>query len=166
MQNNLNSKKDTDSEALRDIIENDLIRIIKDLPSEELLNLYKSLSGLKIGDNNNLKTREENNSFRPEKDIVKKYRMHLHSQNKACSTIKDYLNSAIKFTSYIKKERIKFKSLTMNDIDQYLSSIRSRNISSNTYAKLINCIRSFLRFLYGREYIKKDFSSLLNIPQK
>jgi len=166
MQNNLNSKTDTDNEPLRDIVENDLIRIIKGLSSEELLNVYKSIGGLKIGDNNNLKTRKENNDILPKKDIIKEYRMHLRSQNKASSTIKDYLNSAIKFAAYIKKEKIKFKSLNMNDIDQYLSSIRSRNISNNTYAKLINCIRSFLRFLYGREYIKKDFSSLLNIPPK
>ena len=54
----------------------------------------------------------------------------------------------------------------MNDIDEYLSYIRSRKISNNTYVKLINCIRSFLKFLNGREYIAKDFSSLIKIPSK
>ena len=54
----------------------------------------------------------------------------------------------------------------MSDVDEYLSSIRSRNISNNTYAKLINCIRSFLRFLNRREYIKADFASLIKIPPK
>ena len=54
----------------------------------------------------------------------------------------------------------------MSDVDGYLSLVRSRNISNNTYAKLINCIRSFLRFLNQREYIKADFASLIKIPSK
>jgi site-specific recombinase XerD len=54
----------------------------------------------------------------------------------------------------------------MGDIDKYLSLVKSRNLSNNTYAKLVNCIKSFLKFLYGREYIGKDFSFLIKIPKK
>jgi len=149
---------------LRNIIEEDLIKIIRGLSSEELLNTYKSLSGTKVESNNNLQVREKNNPS--EKDIIKEYTTHLRSQNKAYSTIKDYLNISVKFSSYLRKNRISLESLAMSDIDKYLSIVRSRNISNNTYAKLVNCIRSFLKFLYGREYIKKDFSSLIKIPSK
>lgn len=150
--------------SLRNIIEEDLIKIIRGLSSEELLNIYRSLSGIKVESNSNLQVKEKNKPL--EKDTIREYITHLRSQNKADSTIKDYLNISVKFTSYIRKNRISLESLDMSDIDKYLSLIRSRNISNNTYAKLINCIKSFLKFLYGREYIKKDFSSLIKIPSK
>jgi len=150
--------------SLRNIIEDNLIKIIKGLSPEELLNAYRSLSGLKVESDSNLRIRKKNNPI--EKDVIREYSTHLRSQNKADSTIKDYLNISVKFTSYIRKNRISLESLAMSDIDQYLSLIRSKNISNNTYAKLINCIRSFLRFLNSREYIGKDFSFLIKIPSK
>jgi len=150
--------------SLRNIIEEDLIKIIRGLSSSDLINVYRNLSGIKICSNNNLQIRKKNNPLK--KDIIGEYSTHLRSQNKADSTIKDYINISVKFTSYIKQNNINFESLIMSDIDNYLSLIRSRNLSNNTYAKLINCIRSFLKFLYGREYIKKDFSSLIKIPSK
>jgi len=153
-----------DNASLRNIIEEDLIKIIKGLSSEELLNAYRNLGGIKTIDNNNLQIKDRN--FPSEKDIIKEYTTHLRSQNKADSTIKDYLNISVKFTSYMKQNRISLESLAISDIDKYLSLVRSRNLSNNTYAKFINCIRSFLKFLYGREYIKKDFSSFIKIPKK
>ena len=164
MQNNLNTKMAEGNVSLRNIIEEDLIKRIKGLSPEELLNAYKSLSGLKTKSNNNLHIREKNNQL--EKDITGEYSTHLRSQNKAYSTIKDYVNISVNFTSYIKQNRINLKSLAMSDVDKYLSLVKSRNISNNTYAKLINCIRSFLRFLNRREYIKADFASLIKIPSK
>ena len=164
IKNNLNTKIANNNVSLRNIIEEDLIQRIKVLSPEELISVYKSLSGLKIGSNNNLRIREKNNQL--EKDITGEYSTHLRSQNKASSTVKDYVNISVKFTSYIKQNRIKFESLAMSDVDEYLSLVRSSNISNNTYAKLVNCIRSFLRFLNGREYIKKDFASLIKIPSK
>ena len=150
--------------SLRNIIEEDLIKIIRGLSSADLINVYRNLSGIKICSNNNLQIREKNNPLK--KDIIGEYSTHLRSQNKADSTIKDYINISVKFTSYIKQNNINFESLIMSDIDNYLSLIRSRNLSNNTYAKLINCIRSFLRFLNSRDYIGKDFSSLIKIPSK
>ena len=164
MQNNLNTKIAEGNVSLRNIIEEDLIKIIKGLSPEELLGAYRSLSGLKTSSNNNLRIREKNNQLG--KDIIREYSTHLRSQNKASSTVKDYVNISVKFSSYIRKNRINLESLSTSDIDQYLSLIRSRNISNNTYSKLINCIRSFLRFLNQREYIKADFASLIKIPSK
>src|SRR3972149_708014 len=169
MQNSSNTKIaeekiSEDNTSLRNIIEEDLIKIIKGLSSEKLLGAYRSLSGLKVESNINLRIREKN--YPSKKDTIGEYTTHLRSQNKADSTIKDYINISVKFTSYIKQNRINLESLAMSDIDEYLSSIKSRNISNNTYAKLINCIRSFLRFLNERDYIRKDFSSLIKIPSK
>ena len=96
MQNNLNTKIAEGNVSLRNIIEEDLIQIIRGLSSEELLGAYRSLSGLKTISNSNLKIREKNNQL--EKDIIREYSTHLRSQNKASSTIKDYLNISVKFT--------------------------------------------------------------------
>ena len=150
--------------SLRNIIEEDLIKIIRGLSSEELFSVYRSLSGIKTIGNNNLQVKERN--CPSEKDITREYAIHLRSQNKADSTIKDYLDISVKFSSYMRKNKISLGSLDMSDIDKYLSLVRSRNLSNNTYAKLVNCIRSFLKFLYGREYIGKDFSSFIKIPEK
>ncbi|GAI57843.1 unnamed protein product, partial [marine sediment metagenome] len=75
MQNNLNTKIAEGNVYLRNIIEEDLIKIIKGLSSEELLNAYRSLSGLKTKSNNNLKIREKNNQLG--KDIIREYSTHL-----------------------------------------------------------------------------------------
>ena len=68
IKNNLNTKIAENNVSLRNIIEEDLIKIIKGLSSEELLNAYRSLSGLKTKSNNNLQIREKNNQL--EKNII------------------------------------------------------------------------------------------------
>jgi len=154
----------TDNDSLRVTIEKDLIRVIKGLPAEKLLELYKSLSGIKVEDKGNrevpLGTKKD------VKEITKEYSTHLRSQNKADSTIIDYLCAAGKLILYMEKNKIEFESLTISDIDNYLSFIRSRNISNNTYVKILNCVRSFLKFLYSRNYIDKDLASFIKVPPK
>jgi len=153
-----------DSHSLRDIVERDLIRIIKEMPPEELVSAYKNLSGIKAKVISNPEVIVKNNIDK--KDIIREYTAHLRSQNKADSTIKDYLDTAAKFTSYLKQHGINIEPLATGDIEKYLSFARSRNLSNNTYAKLVNCVRSFLRFLYGRGYTGKDLASFIKIPAK
>jgi len=153
-----------DSHSLRDIIETDLIRIIKEMPPEELVITYKSLSGIKVRVKSNPEFRVKNNIDK--KDIIREYATHLRSENKADSTIKDYLDTATKFISYLEQHVINIESIATGDIDNYLSLARSRNLSNNTYAKLVNCARSFLRFLYGRGYTGKDLASFIKVPAK
>lgn len=154
----------TDNDSLRNIIEKDLIKIIKALPPEKLLDLYKSLSGIKVEDKGNIEV--PLGIKKDIKEITKEYSTHLRSQNKADSTVKDYLGAAGKFILYMGKNKIEFESLTMSNIDNYLSFIGSRNISNNTYVKILNCVRSFLKFLYGRNYIDKDLASFIKVPPK
>jgi len=69
MQNNLNTKIAKGNVSLRNIIEEDLIQRIKGLSPEELINAYRSLSGLKIESNINLRIREKN--YPLEKNIIR-----------------------------------------------------------------------------------------------
>jgi len=151
-----------ESYFLRDIIEKDLIGIVKGLPPDKLLELYKSLSGIKVDGSIEIKEEVSKNT----EDIKKEYLTHLSSESKADSTIKGYLSEASKLTKYLGKNKVKLEYMSMSDIDTYLSMTRSRNISNNTYAKVVNSIRSFLNFLYSRSYIEKDLSSFIKVPKK
>jgi len=151
-----------ESYFLRDIIEKDLIGIVKSLPPDKLLELYKSLSGIKAEGNIEIKEEVSKNTL----DIKKEYLTHLKSENKAESTIKGYLAEESKLTNYLVKNKVKIEYMSIGDIDTYLSIARSRNISNNTYAKVVNSIRSFLNFLYSRNYIAKDLSSFIKVPKK
>ncbi len=72
----------------------------------------------------------------------------------------------IKFNQYFTIKKISIIDLGIIDIENYLSLRNGKNISSNTYIKLINCTRSFLKFLFSREYINKDLGSFIKIPPK
>jgi integrase/recombinase XerD len=154
----------TDNDSLRGIIEKDLIKIIRGLSSADLINVYRNLSGIKICSNNDLQIKEKNSPTK--KDIIKEYSTNLQSQNKADSTVKGYLGAAGKLILYMRENKIGLDSVSMSDIDSYLSMVRSKNISNNTYVKILNCIRSFLKFLYGRSYIDKDLASFIKVPSK
>jgi len=154
----------TDNYSLRGTIEKDLLRIIKGLPPEKLLDLYKSLSGIKVEDKGNIEA--PGGTSKDIEDIKKEYSTHLRSQNKADSTIIDYMGAAGKLILYMGKNKIGLDSVSMGDIDSYLSMLRLKNISNNTYVKILNCIRSFLKFLYGRSYLDKDLASFIKVPPK
>jgi len=151
-----------ESYFLRDVIEKDLIGIVKGLPPDKLLELYKSLSGIKVEGSIEIKDKVSKNT----EDIKKEYLTHLNSESKAELTIKGYLAEAGKLIKYLSKNKVKIEYLSMGDIDTYLSITRSGNISNNTYAKVVNSIRSFLNFLYSRSYIEKDLSSFIKVPKK
>ena len=101
-----------------------------------------------------------------EKDIVEEYRIYLRSHNKSNSTIKNYLNESMKFNQHLSNNKISIDVLVIANIENYLSIRNRKNISNSTYIKLINCIRSFLKFLFSREYINKDLASFVKIPPK
>lgn len=101
-----------------------------------------------------------------EKDIIKKYQIYLGSQNKADSTIKDYVSESMKFNQYFTKEKTSITDLGIADVESYLSIRNSKKNSNSTYIKLVNCTRSFLRFLFSREYISKNLASFIKTPPK
>jgi len=149
--------------TIRNIAENSCISMLRLLPEKDLIKIYDFL-------NNN---KEENNDFNIKngspKDtgkVITAYKNYLESQNKANTTINDYSNEAKKFIEYLEKGKKLVDRIVVTDIDHYLSKRNKCNISNNTYIKIINCIRSFLKFLFLREYIKKDFTSLIKIPRR
>ncbi len=148
------------------------IALVKALDIEGSISAYfylKQISSNEVSrvNSNFFNYDKEKEAYRSkEKNIVEEYRIYLKSHNKSNSTIKDYINESTKFNQYFTKEKISIPDLNIAVVDNYLSFKNSRNISSNTYIKLINCIRSFLKFLFSREYLNKDLASFVKIPSK
>ena len=151
------------SKSCRNIIEDNCFMILKKLPEQELINFYNILSN--PGNNNIVSITDLKNKTEP-KDIIEEYRIYLKANNKSNSTIKDYINESIKLNQNLINKKISINDLCIATVENYLSMRNSKNISNNTYIKLINCIRSFLKFLFSREYITKDLASFIKIPTK
>ncbi len=147
-------------------------KLLNSLNDEASINAYYLLKNIaSINDNSSISRNNfECEDISPldylEKDIIEEYRIYLKSHNKSNSTIKDYVNESIKFYQYIIEKKISINVLGIADVENYLSTRNSKKISNNTYIKLINCTRSFLKFLFSREYINKDLTSSIKIPTK
>ena len=147
-------------------------RLLNSLNDEASINAYYMLKNIAYANNYSSSTgrdfecEDNSTSDYVEKDIVEEYRIYLKSQNKSISTIKDYVNEFFKFNQYIIEKKITIYDLGIADIENYLVIRKGKSISNNTYRKLINCIRSFLKFLFSWEYTKKDLASFLKSPPK
>lgn len=95
------------------------------------------------------------------------YRQHLEASGNAKSTVDGYSNEVKRFCNYVKENKIHLNLLSQNDINIYLTNSRSgRNLSPNSYSKLVVVIRSFVAYLYKNEYIYKDLASDLKVPKR
>jgi site-specific recombinase XerD len=147
-------------------------RLLNGLNNESSVNAYYLLKNIASANDNasfsgkDFKCEDDDTLEYVEKGVVEEYRTYLISQNKSNSTIKDYVNESIKLNRYITEKKISINDLGISEVENYLAIRNGKNISNNTYTKLINCMRSFLRFLFSREYMKKDLVSLIKIPPK
>ncbi len=148
----------------RSIMEDHCIEVLRKLPEEDFINIYNTITGI-------TPTKNKNNI--PEIRIVSKnigiieeYKTHLKSLNRSQLTINDYIAASIKFKSYLDGEKIGMGSLNISQVEKYISFKNRKNIKGNTISKVINCLRSFIRFLYSRDYIDKDLASLIETPRK
>jgi len=98
-------------------------------------------------------------------DYVAEYENYLKAGYKSPNTIKDYISQTRKLLSYLEKKNISVQNINIKDIEEYLASNR-KNKKTNTFRKLINCLRSFLNFLYKRKYIFEALHSELKPPKK
>lgn len=80
---------------------------------------------------------------------------YLQIKNKAPNTLKDYYSLTLKLIKYLSEKNINLHDLKITDIEKFLAKIKN-GVSNNTYSKFIVIVRVFLKFLYCREYIKKD----------
>ncbi len=108
----------------------------------------------------------------PEKKIsnaetINNYENYLVSGGKSESTISIYITEAYKLLKQLKDKEIILSNIKSDNIFDYLSQAKKgRNLSTNSYSRLVMALRSFLSFLYGNEIIMKDITSSLKTPKK
>ena len=100
-------------------------------------------------------------------NILKDYEIYLKTTNKAKSTIKEYIQESGKLLVFLNKKGLEINTLAVKNIELYLSEQKnSRNIGDNSYYKLVNVIRSFLKFLYKKDYIGFNIAEKLTIDKR
>ncbi len=144
--------------------------IIKKLDSEMSLQAYFVLKNLLSESDNKSEiiSTASNKSNDISLDMLEKsYRQHLEASGNAKSTVDSYSNEVKRFCNYIKENKIHLNLLSQNDINIYLTNSRSRrNLSPNSYSKLVVVIRSFVAYLYKNGYINEDIASDLKVPRR
>lgn len=89
----------------------------------------------------------------------------LQIKNKSSNTVKDYYSLTLKLIKYLNEKNINLYDLKITEIENFLAKVKN-GISNNSYAKFVIITRVFLKFLYSREYIKKDLSFELDPVKK
>ena len=156
------------TDTLRGKMEEELFLRIKVLSSSAFFDAYKIVMGQSVMEKSERKAKEgipADEVILSEEDIIEEYQGHLKSNGMADSTVKDYLGVARKFLLYLEKENIMIKSLKVKEIEKYLAEKRGSGLQNNSYTKLVNSIRSFLKFL-ERDYISRDILEFIKAPPK
>ncbi len=101
------------------------------------------------------------------KDISRSYREALEASGNAKSTVDGYSNEVKRFFNYVKENKVQLNLLSQNNINTYLANSKSgRNLSPNSYSKLVVVVRSFVAYLYKNGYISVDIASDLKVPRR
>ncbi|MDD4516376.1 site-specific tyrosine recombinase XerD [Massilibacteroides sp.] len=99
-------------------------------------------------------------------DIVNKYKLYLQLE-KALSenSIEAYLTDLDKLLQYIYAENKDYKTITYNDLQHFVATLRDLGIHPRSQARVISGIKSFYRYLLLDEYISIDPTELLEAPK-
>jgi len=145
--------------------------ILENLKDIDLLRVYFYLDEIYGKGNRNIikdLVYESGNKSLDHKTIKKQYQVYLEASGRAKTTIKDYAREVERFLNYLKDSSIVLSSLKIDVVNLYLSEEKSkRNLSTNSYSKLVVVLRSFLSHIYkyGKFHIK-DISRDLNVPKR
>ncbi len=97
--------------------------------------------------------------FHPEK-ILELYKNFLISEGKANSSIYNYILRAKHFHTYLRDNALELCNLNLEIIECYLAGLKQKNPMANSYAKELIVLKSYLKFLYSRNFIALDGSKI------
>ncbi|HBL71551.1 MAG TPA: site-specific tyrosine recombinase XerD [Bacteroidales bacterium] len=99
-------------------------------------------------------------------DIINKYKTYLRLEKSlAGNSIDAYLTDVDKLLAYAESEQKDFKSISYNDLQHFVATLRDLGIHPRSQARIISGIKSFYRFLLLDEYIAIDPTELLEAPK-
>lgn len=80
------------------------------------------------------------------------------------NTINSYQRDLKHFEDYFKDYAL--TSLDEYQLSLYVGSLYDENLSKNSIARKISCLKSFFKFLYIKDYLPKNNAILLQLPKK
>jgi len=100
-------------------------------------------------------------------NILINYENYLVSSGKSKNTVSVYISEAYKLLKYFHDNGFDIHNISQDIIITYLSHSRiNRNLSINSYSRLVITIKTFLSYLYRNGSINADIALDLKTPNK
>lgn len=113
-----------------------------------------------------MKTKLDNNNVIPA-SILRRYGQYLRLEKAfSANTLDAYMRDLQKLVDYYDQERIDFREVTLEQLDQFAATLLDRSISHKTIARVLAGVRSFYHFLFMEKEIKQDPTELLASPSR
>jgi integrase/recombinase XerD len=84
----------------------------------------------------------------------------------APNTIQSYRKDLEDFLAFLEKKSLSLLSLTLPDLQAYLSSLMARGLTSSTRARKVSSLKQFYKFLLTENIIKENPTAFLDAPKK
>ena len=99
--------------------------------------------------------------------ILRRYEQYLRLEKSfSPNTLDAYMRDLQKLIDYYASEGIDFRTVSLQQLDQFAGSLLDRGISHKTIARILAGVRSFYRFLLIEKEIENDPTELLASPQR
>lgn len=109
---------------------------------------------------------EINNCGIIDKNIIQRYIRYLRLERGYTSnTLDAYCKDLQKLFNYYSDEGIDFRTVTLEQLDQFAGQMREKGTSARSTARTLSGVRSFYRFLQLEKEIPNDPTALLESPQ-
>ena len=109
---------------------------------------------------------EINNCGIIDKNIIQRYIRYLRlERGYSSNTLDAYCKDLQKLFNYYSDEGIDFRTVTLEQLDQFAGQMREKGTSARSTARTLSGVRSFYRFLQLEKEIPNDPTALLESPQ-
>ena len=99
-------------------------------------------------------------------DIIQQYIKYLRLERSYSKhTLDAYCKDLQKLFNYYSDEGIDFRTVTLEQLDQFAGQMREKGTSARSTARTLSGVRSFYRFLQLEKEIPNDPTALLESPQ-
>lgn len=99
-------------------------------------------------------------------NIISKYKTYLLLEKSLSNnTLDAYIRDLKKLLNYMDQNALSFESISLSDLQNFISELYSKEISPKSIARIVSGIKSFFNFLILDEYIEINPAELLEAPQ-
>ncbi|MGD9604559.1 MAG: site-specific tyrosine recombinase XerD [Bacilli bacterium] len=102
-------------------------------------------------------------------DYLNEYLYYLSGElNLSINTRNGYERDIKQYLEYLGKYRMRVdpNDITVEDIRQFLATLKRKQNSNGTLSRKLSAIKSFHRFLFQEKYVKMNVAKLLTSPKK